>query len=238
MKIRLLAFASAGDALGGSEMEVEMPPGARVADLRSWLDSRYPKLLPLWPRLAVAVDGTIGGDDRELAEGAEVALLPPVSGGSPDTPPDVSPPARGELVEGPISGDEILRRVTGSGRGAVVLFLGTVRNVRRHGESRLVSHLTYSAYRPMASRALETIAADLEAGADDLRVAIVHRLGDVAVGEASVAIAVASPHRAAAYEASRVALERLKAEVPIWKRECYADGAAEWREEESLLPAR
>src|ERR1700753_290973 len=127
MKIRLLAFASAGDALGGGEMEIEMAPGSRVGDLRTWRDARYPTLIPLWPRLAVAVDGTIAGDDRELVDGVEVALLPPVSGGSgaADSPPAAAPagapPARTELVEGPISGDEVLRRVTGPGRGAVVL---------------------------------------------------------------------------------------------------------------------
>src|SRR4029077_1345046 len=77
--------------------------------------------------------------------------------------------------------------------------------------------------------------ADLESAHRDLRAAIVHRLGEVPVGEASVVIAVASPHRGAAYEASRLALERLKAEVPIWKREHYAGGGAVWREEETLV---
>jgi molybdopterin synthase catalytic subunit len=86
----------------------------------------------------------------------------------------------------------------------------------------------------MAETVLRRIAADLVAGADRLRAAIVHRLGEVPVGEPSVVIAVASPHRAAAYEASRTALERLKREAPIWKREHYADGEAAWREEEAL----
>jgi molybdopterin synthase catalytic subunit len=99
-----------------------------------------------------------------------------------------------------------------------------------------VARLTYAAYRPMAERTLGRIVADLEAAHEDLRAAIVHRLGEVAVGEASVVIAVASPHRDAAWAASRQALERLKREVPIWKREHYADGGAAWREEEPLAP--
>jgi len=81
MQIRLLAFATAADALGSGELSLEVPPGSRVRDLRARLDRDFPALGPLWPRLAVAVDGRIGGADQELAEGAEVALLPPVSGG-------------------------------------------------------------------------------------------------------------------------------------------------------------
>jgi molybdopterin synthase catalytic subunit len=86
----------------------------------------------------------------------------------------------------------------------------------------------------MAEERLRTIVRELEAEGDDLALAIVHRLGEVPAGEASVAIAAASPHRAAAYEASRRALERLKKEVPIWKRERYAGGEEAWREEEKL----
>jgi molybdopterin synthase catalytic subunit len=107
--------------------------------------------------------------------------------------------------------------------------------VRNQHAGRKVTQLTYSAYRAMARAALEAIAADLEAAHEGLRAAIVHRLGEVGVGEASVVIATASPHRAAAYEANRTALERLKTEVPIWKREHYAGGEAVWREEEPLF---
>ncbi len=223
MKIRLLAFASAGDALGATESEIELPEGSRVADLRARLDRDHPALAPLWPRLAIAVDGRIAGQDESLSDGVEVALLPPVSGGS----------GLAELVDGPIDVDRAVRSVEAPGFGAVVVFLGTVRN---HHAGRAVEKLTYSAYRRMAADTLARIVADLEAQGP--RVAIVHRLGEVPVGEASVVIAVGSPHRAAAYEASRTALERLKAEVPIWKREHYAEGEAVWREEEVLAPER
>ncbi|MEM7048493.1 MAG: molybdenum cofactor biosynthesis protein MoaE [Acidobacteriota bacterium] len=126
----------------------------------------------------------------------------------------------------------VQRAVLDRGRGAVLLFLGTVRD---HHRGRPVTGLTYTAYRPMAERALARIVDDLEGTHEELGASIVHRLGEVAAGEASVIIAVASPHRAAAYEASRTALERLKAEVPIWKREHYRDGPSIWREEESLV---
>lgn len=136
------------------------------------------------------------------------------------------------LVDGPIDVGAVEHRVADPACGAVLLFLGTVRD---HHAGRRVTGLTYTAYRSMAAAALRRITAELEAGGERLRLAIVHRLGEVPVGEASVAIAAASPHRAAAYEASRQALERLKREVPIWKREHYAGGEAAWREEEPLV---
>jgi MoaE-MoaD fusion protein len=228
MRIRLLAFASAGDALGAGEMDLDLPAGSRIEDLKARLDREHPALAPLWPRLAIAIDGQLARSTDLLSEGSEVALLPPVSGGSGAGAPPI------DLVDGPIDIPRVTAAVAGPGRGALVLFLGTVRD--RHA-GRPVEKLTYSAYRPMARERLARIVADLEAAHPGLRAAIVHRLGEVPVGEPSVAIAVASPHRAAAYEASRDALERLKAEVPIWKREHYADGGAAWREEEPLAAA-
>src|SRR5436305_8364514 len=100
MKIRLLAFASAGDALGFTEGEIELPAASRVADLRAALDRDHPRLAPLWPRLAIAVDGRIAGLDQELRDGVEVALLPPVSGGSGDE--DSRERRRTGLCEGPL----------------------------------------------------------------------------------------------------------------------------------------
>jgi molybdopterin synthase catalytic subunit len=229
MKIRLLAFATAADALGTDETEMELPEGSRVSDLRARLDREHPSLAALWPRLAVAVDGRVVTHGEPIPDGAEVALLPPVSGGSEDEP---RAELRWHLVDGPIDGERIIAAVSAPGRGAVVVFYGTVRD---HHAGRRVEKLTYSAYRSMARDGLARIVADLESAHQDLRAAIVHRLGEVPAGEASVVIAVASPHRAAAYEASRLALERLKAEIPIWKREHYAGGEAVWREVEPLV---
>lgn len=237
MRVRVIAFATASDVLGRTPVELELPDGSRLADLKREILARYPALEPLWPRLAIAVDSELSAVDRELTDGAEVALLPPVSGGSP--PPESGSPGSGRgprtmLVDGPIDVAAVERRVADPACGAVLLFLG---NVRDHHAGRAVAGLTYSAYRAMAEKALDRIAGELEAGSGKLRVAIVHRLGEVPVGEASVVIAVASAHRQAAYEASRSALERLKREVPIWKRERYAGGETVWREEEPLTLA-
>ncbi|MCB1032551.1 MAG: molybdenum cofactor biosynthesis protein MoaE [Acidobacteria bacterium] len=234
MRILLLAFASVGDAIGSNRRELTLPEGSTVADLRKILDREHPRLAPLWGRLAVAVNGELTTAEARLEDGVEVALLPPVSGGA-DTPLDATSAKRVALVDGPIDVEALTRATESPACGAVLVFLG---NVRNHHQGRSVDRLTYTAYRPMALARLQTIVRDLEAGPTPIQVGLIHRLGEVAVGEASVAIVVASAHRAAAYEASRKALERLKAEVPIWKQEHYSDGRSAWREEEPLAVLR
>ncbi len=135
------------------------------------------------------------------------------------------------LVDSPLEVEPAAAMVRSPSRGAVALFVGTVRN---HHCGRRVTGLTYDAYRPMALERLERIVAELVGEATDLALAVHHRLGEVPAGEPSVVIAAAAPHRDAAYVASRMTLERLKREVPIWKQEHYADGGAVWREEETL----
>jgi molybdopterin converting factor subunit 1 len=223
MRVRILAFATARDALGQDETTCELAEGSTVAELSRILQAEYPPLSAIWSRLAIAVDGELARPETPLADDCEVALLPPVSGGAP--------PRRTSLVDAPIDTARLAEAASHPTCGAVVLFVG---NVRDHHQRRPVVGITYDAYRAMASRKLEAIATDLERSHAGLRLRIAHRLGDLTVGETSVAIAAASPHRATAYEASREALERLKREVPIWKREHYADGKDRWREEEPL----
>jgi molybdopterin synthase catalytic subunit len=222
VRVRLLAFASAADAVGHEQQEVELPDGSTLGTLRQLLATRYPALEALLPRLALAVDGEVVRDDASLRDGAEVALLPPVSGGAP-------PLAR--LTDAPLDVTAVIAAVAGPDCGALVTFVGTVRD--RH-QGRRVLRLTYSAYRLMAERRLAALAGGIEQR-HHARVAVIHRLGTLEPGEASVVIAVAAPHRDAAYAASRECLERLKREVPVWKREHYADGTARWREEEPLV---
>jgi len=228
MKVRVLAFAGVREILGRGELQVELPEGSRMSDLQRQLDERHPALAEYWDRLAVAIDGKLGGGDPILTDGTEVALLPPVSGGMDEHPVGET---RVHLVEGVLDAAAVAATVTGARSGALVTFQG---NVRDNDHGLRVTHLTYDAYRPMALEALERIVGDLEAADPDLTVAISHRLGAVPVGETSVIIATCAPHRDAAYRASRDALERLKREVPIWKREHYADGDPAWREEEPL----
>lgn len=122
---------------------------------------------------------------------------------------------------------ELVQRVRANEDGAVLLFTGVVRN---HDAGRAVVGLTYDAYEAMATSKLEEICQDVGARLEVGEIAIVHRVGELAVGDVSVAIAVASPHRDAAYKASRELIERVKREVPIWKRERYANGDEKWLE--------
>lgn len=223
MQVRVLGFATVGEILGSGEVTIELAEKARLEDLKEALIERYPPLAMLWTRLAVAVNGELAKGDPPLADGVEVALLPPVSGGSS------SPTA---LVDGPIDVAAVTASVTAASCGAVLVFVGTVRSPSR---GRAVDRLRYDAYRPLAERTLERIVAETETAHEGTRLAVVHRLGEVPAGEASVVIAVASPHRDLAYETSRRTLERLKREVPIWKREHFADGDAAWREDVPLV---
>ena len=122
---------------------------------------------------------------------------------------------------------EVLARVGSDRDGATVLFLGVVRD---HADERPVSGMRYDAYQEMAGEVLRTIAEEAAERSGTDRVAVVHRFGELAIGEVSVAIAVSSPHRAEAYEASRYVIEQLKERLPVWKKEHYIDGVSEWVE--------
>ena len=129
------------------------------------------------------------------------------------------------IVDTPIDVAAIVARVANHANGATLVFLGTVRDVN---DGRGVSGMEYSAYRSMAERELADIAAEAAAQFGSSDIAVEHRLGTLELGDASVAIAVAHPHRGAAYEASRYLIEQLKKRVPIWKLEHYVDGTREW----------
>ena len=128
------------------------------------------------------------------------------------------------LRETPLSLDEVVAAVSGPGRGGVVTFTGAIRD---QSQGRTVDHLEYEAYGPMAEAVLAKICAEVEARWPGARAAVTHRTGHLQVGEVAVAIAVAAPHRAEAFAGCRHMIERLKEDVPIWKREVFTDGS-EW----------
>ena len=129
------------------------------------------------------------------------------------------------VVTGPIDPAGVLARVGDPSDGAVLLFLGTVRD---HADGRSVDGLQYEAYQAMAEEVLAAIVAEAAERLGTDRLAVVHRVGDLAIGDVSVAIAVSSPHRAPAYEASRYVIEEIKKRLPVWKRERYTDGEVGW----------
>lgn len=228
MKIHVLAFATASEALGRRELELELENGATVRQLLARLEDDAPELGAIRDRLAIAVNGELASVETILEDSVEVALLPPVSGGdpAPQLPPTAQNPTV-QLVHRTIDPGEVT--LPDSACGAEVVFLGRVRD-RSLGRS--VTKITYQGYEAMAETRLETICRELSR--DGTRVRIIHRLGDVLVGELSVAIAARAPHRKEAFAACSKALERLKRETPIWKLEHYDDGSLAWREEESL----
>ena len=134
---------------------------------------------------------------------------------------------RSEVVSRVIDPGAVLEQVGGPEDGAVLLFLGTVRN---HAEGESVGGMTYEAYESMAAPVLAQIANEAAERLGTDRLTVVHRVGELAIGEVSVAIAVSSPHRAQAYDASRYVIEEIKKRLPVWKREHYTSGRSEWVE--------
>jgi len=129
------------------------------------------------------------------------------------------------IVRTPLDPSALLAEVAGAAHGASVLFVGTVREIN---EGRAVGGIEYTAYESMAARELDAIVAEAASRFETDAIVVEHRIGALAVGDASVVIAVAHPHRAQAYDASRYVIEELKRRVPIWKREAYVDGTREW----------
>jgi molybdopterin synthase catalytic subunit len=210
MPVTVLFFAAARDAAGAARQVIEPAP-ATVGALRAALAASRPELARLLPRCRLAVDQAFAADEDPLPDGAEVAVVPPVAGGAPCF----------RVTEAPLSIDEVVAAVAGPGRGGLVTFTG---NVRGETRGRRVLRLEYEAYGPMAERILAFIGAEVGA-AHGAEVAVVHRVGVLQPGEAAVVIAAAAPHRLPAFRACQEVLERLKQDVPIWKREVYQDGS-------------
>ncbi len=235
--ITVKLFAAAADAVGRRTLEGDWA-GRTAAQLLEILSQQYPNLSRLTPVLSVAVNREYVSEDRVLADGDEVALIPPVSGGAETSGAEAdSAEANSAEVDGaeaggqplfevtaaPLSADEVAARVTNPYSGATLVFVGTVREWTR---GRRTVHLEYEAYAEMAVAQMEQIGQEIAERWPGARVAIVHRVGKLEIGEASVVIAVATPHRADAFEACRHAIERLKQIVPIWKKEVWEDGEA------------
>jgi molybdopterin synthase catalytic subunit len=206
---------------GRQVLDVEVDSGTTVSQIASRMEVEFPSLRGFSDTVLVAVNQEYVDPDTELKEGDEVAFIPPVSGGSSFAiTEDVIRP---ELVESSVHRES---------HGALATFLGVVRD---HNEGRRVLYLEYEAYPEMAEGKMRQIGEEIQERWPDVQLAIVHRVGRLEIGEISVAIVAASPHRAEAFAACREAIERLKAEVPIWKKEFFEDGSV-WIGRESASP--
>jgi MoaE-MoaD fusion protein len=207
MRVAVRLFAGLRERAGTGARDIELADGATVADV--------------WPALALGAEptGLLYAVNKEyaeraasLADGDEVAVIPPVSGGA------------FLLSEGPLSLDAAVREVASDDAGAIATFTGTARRSSRGQE---VVRLEYEAYEGMAERVIEDIAGELVRRHELTAIAIHHRVGVVEIGQPSVVIAISAPHRAAALAACREAIDTLKTSVPLWKKEVYV-GGEEW----------
>jgi MoaE-MoaD fusion protein len=223
MRARVLFFGLLKDVVGTSAEESEFPEGT---DLRAVFDryaTRHPRLRELSRSIVVARNQEFAELTDKVAEGDEIAFLPPVSGGAVCDPIEIT----GEdghyfaLTRHTIDTSSVIARLMNGSEGAVITFEGTVRNNTR---GRPTVCLDYECYESMALKMMAQIGREIAASHAISRIAMVHRLGRMLIGETSVAIIVTAPHRGAAFEAALEGINRLKKLVPIWKKEHFADG--------------
>lgn len=224
MRVKVLFFGQLKEIVGVAQEELELSDGARVEDLFERYGRRFPKLAEFRASIAASVNQEYAGWRASLAAGDEVAFLPPVSGGQQvATIEDIF-----QLVREPIRPQELANSLKAPGDGALVVFDGFVRDNFR---GKKTVYLEYEAYETMALAKIREIGAEMREKFSIHRIAIVHRLGRLEIGETSVWIGVSSAHRAAAFDACRFAIDTLKRTVPIWKKEYFAGGAV-WAEGE------
>jgi MoaE-MoaD fusion protein len=224
MRVRVLFFGQLKEIVGSGEENAELSEGAKLEDLLERYGRRFPKFAEFGPSMAVSVNQEYADAKSALSHGDEVAFLPPVSGGESENG-DIF-----RLVREPIDTQQIAEALKAPEDGALVVFDGFVRdNFKGHK----TLYLEYEAYEAMAWAKIREIGAAMRQKFSVRQVAIVHRLGRLEVGETSVLVAVASAHRAAAFDACRYAIDTLKRTVPIWKKEYFVGGAV-WAEGEPV----
>jgi molybdopterin converting factor subunit 1 len=213
MIVRVRLFAILRERAGRDSVEIDLPAGATAADALAEL-ARLPALSDSLPRLPVrlAVNREYAGPQTPLRTDDELALIPPISGGAG---------VHARVVAEPLSAEALSRRVADPGAGAIVCFQGVTRELAR---------LDYEAYGEMAAARIGTILAECVERHGLLAAAAEHRVGSVPLGEPGVVVAVSAPHREEAFAGAREAIDRIKAEAPIWKRELDGDGEARWVE--------
>ncbi len=223
MQVIVLPFGVLKDHLGATPAPLELPDGATVADLLARVAAGRPA--PWLRGIAVSVNAKYATSAQVLREGDEVGLLPPVSGGTSqieNAGENAEPALYTALTRDPIATEKLVAALKRGEDGAVVVFDGIVRN---HTRGRRTLHLDYEAYEELAAKQMHELSAQAVSRFAIRDVLMVHRLGRLAIGETSVLIAVAAPHRAQAFEACRWLIDTLKSTVPIWKKETFADGA-------------
>ncbi len=221
IRVRVLFFGAAREIVGNDEADVEISLPATVASAMEDVLAQFPPLGARFGRsLFLAVNQQYLSRDREVKQGDELAVFPPVSGGSDDDPSRASQDFF-ELTTESIDVGEVARRVVNAECGATVTLDGYVREWTR---GRKTLYLVYEAYEPMALSEMKRLGEQAQKLFSIAHIGIVHRTGRLEIGETSVVISVGAPHRRAAFEACEWAIKELKRTVPIWKKEFYEDG--------------
>ncbi len=238
LRIRVRLFAMQRETAGTKELRLEVPLGATVDDAWNAVVNVVPALAPGRASLRFAVNGDYADADWPLADGDEVACIPPVSGGSGEEPLPGESRRILEIRAEPFGSElaaELADRLATDEDGGLVTFLGRTRitpgtpapgqeaEAARHA-GREVQGLEYEAFEPMALGVLAGIADEIEARFGVRRLAIIHRTGPVPLGDTSVLVVAVAPHRDAAFAAARYAIDETKARAPIWKAERFSDG--------------
>ncbi|HEX5816687.1 MAG TPA: molybdenum cofactor biosynthesis protein MoaE [Methylomirabilota bacterium] len=217
MRVRILLFARYREATGQERVDVDLPEGGTVEAAWKAMVDRHPELAQYRPYTLFAVGHDYVEPDHRLRPDDELCLFPPVSGGSGTSDGDIF-----QVLDTPLSPDAIAAAVDEPGAGGIVIFSGVVRN---ETDGRPVKFLEYEAHTAMAEAKIREIGAVIRARWTGVRrVAILHRIGRLEIGESSVLIAVSAAHRGEAFEACRYAIDTLKRTVPVWKKEHFEDG--------------
>jgi molybdopterin synthase catalytic subunit len=231
MVVTVRFFATLKDRAGLSERQCELPEAATVAGLLGLLAREYPGLQPSLDTALVAINHEYAFPEDLMHDGDEIALFPPVSGGS-NSGQDAPPQEYLAVTAGEIDLDAIVHAISSPETGGVCLFTGTVRGLTASSEHmRHTTHLLYEAYEPMAERKLKQVADEMRAQFPAVRgIALVQRIGDLQVGDVTVLVACSAGHRdEGIFEAARYGIDRLKEIVPVWKKEIGPDGS-QWVE--------
>jgi MoaE-MoaD fusion protein len=225
LKVSALLFARLREQAGGDRFALQLPGGSTVADAYAELRRLHPALEARRDSVRAALNQEFAGWDDPLAEGDEVAFIPPVSGGG-----EVG--VLFELTDQPLDSRRLEAAVARSGAGAICTFTGVVRDNSRGRET---TRLEYQAYPGMAESQMRAIAAEIAERWPEARIAMAHRTGVLEIGEASVVVSVSCPHRGDAIAACKWGIDRLKETVPVWKKEFFSGGEV-WIEGNEARP--
>jgi molybdopterin synthase catalytic subunit len=221
--LKIQYFAAARDLAGRAEEQVtlERSPVA-VRELLVLLGARHAPLSTVIHRMRLAVNGEIAGDAVLVHAGDEIAVLPPVAGGSRPSDPA---PVSCSVVDTPLSVDALITALSGPEIGGIALFLGTVRD---HADGKAVARLDYEAHPLLAHKELLRVCGEVLRTHPGARLGVVHRVGTLSIGDLAIIVGAGAAHRAEAFDTCREAVEQIKARVPIWKKEWAPDGSANW----------